>query len=262
MKHFDISNLLITQICDVYSYTLEEETAAHAVTEHGVLILRQGGASTYRVGKQVLTASAETLVFLPAGTAYDMEVVHEGACTVIEFDIAEGEAALSAREFYTDEDGEMLAVAKNLLLYWKLQGPAYRAKCMSELYALITQISTLESEADSLAGKYGLIHKSVKYIERNYRREDLYTPMLAEMSGIGETYYRSIFQAVFHMPPARYIQKYRVDKAKELLVATNASMEQIARATGFAGASYFCKVFKSVTGMTPTAFAEKSRRLG
>ncbi len=262
MKPFDISTLCITQICDVYSYTLEEETRAHAVTDHCVLILKQGGESAYRVGAKTYTASATSLVFLPAGTEYDMEILGEGACVVIEFDVAESATVLPVCELYTDEEGEMLATAKNLLLYWKLQGPAYRAKCLSELYGLITQISTLLAEADSLVGKYGLIHKSVKYIERNYRREDLYTPMLAEMSGIGETYYRSIFLAVFHMPPARYIQKYRVDKAKELLVSTNGSIEQIARATGFAGASYFCKVFKSVTGLTPSEFAEKSRRLG
>lgn len=262
MKSFDISNLSITRICDVYQHTLEEETVACAVTEHCVLILKQSGESIYRVGKLTHTASAETLVFLPAGVAYDMEVVHEGPCTIIEFDAETTDAPLPACEFYTDEDGDMLATAKNLLLYWKLQGPAYRAKCQSELYALITLVATLDAEADSLVGKYGLIHKSVKYIEKNYRREDLYTPMLAQMSGIGETYYRSIFQAVFHMPPARYIQKYRIDKAKELLVAEKGSMEQIAQATGFAGASYFCKVFKSVTGMTPSEFAEKSRRLG
>lgn len=262
MKAFDISKLSITQICDVYSYTLEEETAAHAVTAHCTLILKQGGESVYRTSAKTCTASSESLVFLPAGTEYDMEIVREGACVVVEFDVAEGVSAMTAQEFYTDEDGEMLATAKNLLLFWKLQGPAYRAKCLSELYALITQISTLAAHANSLVGKYGLIHKSVKYIEKNYRREDLYTPMLAQMSGIGETYYRSIFLAVFHMPPARYIQKYRVDKAKELLVGSNDSIEQIARVTGFAGASYFCKVFKSVTGMTPSEFAEKSRRLG
>ncbi len=262
MKSFDISTLSITQIHDVYGYTLEEETRAHAVTAHATLILKQNGESAYRVGGKTYTASDETLVFLPAGTEYDMEILREGACVVIEFDVTESASALPVCEFYTDKAGEMLATAKNLLVYWRLQGPAYRAKCLSELYGLVTQISTLVAEADSLVGKYGLIHKSVKYIERNYRREDLYTPMLAKMSGIGETYYRSIFLAVFHMPPARYIQKYRVDKAKELLVGSNASIEQIARATGFAGASYFCKVFKTVTGMTPSEFAEKSRRIG
>lgn len=262
MKAFDISSLSLARICDVYSHTLEEETVAHATTEHCVLIFKQAGESVYRVEGRSYVASAETLVFLPAGTAYDMEVAREGACTVIEFDVVDTNAVLPVCEFYVDEEGEMLSSAKNLLLYWKLQGPAHHAKCMSELYGLITQISTLASYTDSLVGKYQLIHKSVKYIEKYYRRQDLYTPMLAEMSGIGETYYRSIFQAVFHMPPARYIQKYRVDKAKELLVGMKGSMDQIAAMTGFAGASYFCKVFKSVTGMTPTEFAEKSRRLG
>ena len=64
------------------------------------------------------------------------------------------------------------------------------------------------------------------------------------------------------MPPARYIQKFRIDKAKELLVSSGGSIEKIALATGFANASYFCKVFRSITGITPTEFAEKSRRFG
>ena len=179
MKQFDISTLVVTQIRDVYGYTLEEETKARATTPHCALILRAEGESTYRVGGKIYTASADTLVFLPAGTEYQMEVAREGACTVIEFDVAETDSALPVCECYTDGEGEMAAAAKNLQLYWKLQGPAYRAKCMSELYGLLTQISTIAAEANSLVGKYGLIHKSVKYIERNYRREDLYTPDLA-----------------------------------------------------------------------------------
>jgi AraC-like DNA-binding protein len=86
--------------------------------------------------------------------------------------------------------------------------------------------------------------------------------MLAEMSGIGETYYRNIFLSVFNMPPARYIQLYRVEKAKELLLNTGASIEEIAVAVGFANSSYFCKVFKSLTDMTPSEFAHKCGSLG
>ena len=262
MKSFDISTLSILQICDVYGYTLEEETRAHAVTAHSTLILKQDGESAYRVGGKTYTASAETLVFLPAGTEYDMEILREGACLVIEFDVAASATALPVCEFYTDEAGEMLTAAKNLQVYWKLQGPAYRAKCLSELYGLITQISTLHAYADSLVGKYGLIHKSVKYIEKNYRNPELYTPQLAEMSGIGETYYRNIFVAVFQVPPTRYIQQYRVEKAKELLLDLSASVDDIALRVGFANASYFCKVFKSVTGMKPTEFAAMRQKLG
>ena len=133
---------------------------------------------------------------------------------------------------------------------------------MSELYSLVTQISTVHAYNHSLAGKYGLIHSSVKFIESNYARQDLYTTMLADLSGIGETYYRNIFQAVFGMPPARYIQLYRVGKAKELLLNSELSIEEIAVAVGFANSSYFCKVFKSITDMTPSEFARKCSSIG
>jgi AraC-like DNA-binding protein len=82
------------------------------------------------------------------------------------------------------------------------------------------------------------------------------------MSGIGETYYRSIFISVFQVPPAKYIQNYRVEKAKQLLVNSTGSIEDIAIAVGFANSSYFCKVFKATTGLTPTEFAAKGRTIG
>ena len=64
------------------------------------------------------------------------------------------------------------------------------------------------------------------------------------------------------MAPAKYIQNYRVGKAKELLINSEGSIEEIAVAVGFANSSYFCKVFKTITGLTPSEFAEKGRRLG
>ncbi len=261
MKKFDISNIIITRICDAYSYTLEEGTSAKAVCEHCVLLVKKRGSTLYSIDGKNYTADAERVLFIPAGSNYEMSIDDAGECAVIEFDVTDT-STLYPCEFYTDSEGEIAASAKNLLLYWKIQGPAYHSKCLSELYDLITQLSNMMSSADSLVGKYPLIHRSVKYIEKNYHRLDLYTPALAEMSGIGETYYRSIFLAVFHMPPARYIQKFRIDKAKELLVSSGGSIEQIAIATGFANASYFCKVFKTVVGITPMEFAQKSRRLG
>ena len=82
------------------------------------------------------------------------------------------------------------------------------------------------------------------------------------MSGIGETYYRNIFLAVFNVAPTKYIQNYRVEKAKELLVNSDDAIDDIATAVGFANASYFCKVFKSTTGLTPKEFAAKSKKIG
>ncbi len=261
MKKFDISNLVISRICDIYSYTLEEDTHACATLPYCALIIKRKGRSLFTADRKIYTADSNHILFLPAGTSYEMTVDRPGECTVLAFDVLT-EEALPIQEYYADNESDMISTVKNILHYWNLHGPAYRSKCLSELFNLITQISTLDSYANSLAGKYRLIHKSVKYIEQNFAEQDLYTPQLAAMSGIGETYYRSIFIAVFGMPPARYIQQYRIGKAKQMLITGNLSVEEIAFAVGFANSSYFCKVFKSLTGLTPSEFAEKGRLIG
>jgi AraC-like DNA-binding protein len=267
MKNFDISNLQLTSICDVRRVNHSKDTEASATASHCALIIRKSGSSVYTVKKSSFTADSDTLLFIAKGTKYSMSVEKSGECTVVQFDVNDAQLAEcfpdgGIFEYFTAGDKSILKLAKSLMQYYGLRGPAYNSKCLSELYSLITQISTIHAFNHSLAGKYGLIHASVKFIEANYARQDLYTPMLAELSDMGETYYRSIFQAVFNMPPARYIQLYRVGKAKELLLNSNQSIEEIAVAVGFANASYFCKVFKNLTGKTPSEFAQKCKTLG
>lgn len=267
MKNFDISNLSLMSVSDVRRVNHSKETDVTAKASHCVLIIRKNGASVYKLGKHTYTADADTLLFIAKGTEYAMSVEKSGECTVVEFDILDEQLKKefpdgAICEYITAGDKSILKLAKSLMQFFGLRGPAYNSKCLSELYSLITQISTIHAYNHSLAGKYGLIHASVKFIEANYARQDLYTPMLAELSGIGETYYRSIFLSVFNMPPARYIQLYRVGKAKELLLNSTHSVEEIAVAVGFANASYFCKVFKNLTNMTPSEFAQKCRTLG
>ena len=263
MKKFDVSCLTVTDIKGIYKSRLSPDIEASAKTKNAMLLYKEQGKSVYICGGKKHELDGENILFIPAGTEYEMYVKKAGECIVIEFDAicAEGMPNRIC-ELFTGGDKEIAKSVKNIVHYWTLRGPAYRSKCLSEFYSLLTEISSIQSFSDSLAGKYGLIHRSVKYIEANYNRPDLYTPMLAEMSDMGETYYRSIFTAVFGVAPTRYIQQYRVDKAKELLLRSSAAIEDIAVAVGFANASYFCKVFKTITGMTPSEFAERGRLVG
>ncbi len=267
MKNFDISNLILTSLEDVRKVTHSNETEISATASHCSFIIRKSGSSKYTFNKHSYSANSDSVIFIAKGTEYSLSVEKVGECTVIEFDVSEEQLAKdfasgAVYEYSTFGDKSVQKLAKTLLQYYVLRGPAYYSKCFSELYSLITQLSTVHAYNRSLAGKYGLIHASVKFIEANYARQDLYTPMLAEMSQIGETYYRNIFQSVFNMPPAHYIQLYRVGKAKELLLSGSHSIEDIAVAVGFANASYFCKVFKNLTHTTPSEFAQKCKTLG
>ena len=266
-KKFDISNLIFTSLDDVRRVNIPASSQYCSVAAHSALIIRKNGSALYTHDSKSYASNADTVLFIAKGTEYTLTVEESGECTVIEFDIAQNQqnelfSDGAICEYMTLGDKSILKIAKNLKQFYGLRGPAYYSKCFSELYSLITQISTIHAFNHSLAGKYGIIHNSVKFIEANYFRQDLYTPMLAELSGIGETYYRNIFLAVFNMPPAHYIQLYRVEKAKELLINSSATIEEIAVAVGFANASYFCKVFKNLTDMTPSEFAQNCRSIG
>lgn len=50
------------------------------------------------------------------------------------------------------------------------------------------------------------------------------------------------------------LREYRLTKAKELLVAGNMRVNEIASAVGFTDAKYFARVFKAATGKTPREF--------
>ena len=262
MKKFDISTLMITRIENIYSLRLKRHTEAKAELSHSALIIRQSGVSVYKVGQEEFEVNAENALFLPAGTKYELDVERSGVCTVIELDAANPAEEMSPCGFLIAGDKDISKAAMGVAHFWALKGPAYHSKCLSEIYSVITRISNQSAFNSTLAGKYGMIHRSVKYLETNYADPDLYTPALAEMSGMGETYYRNIFIAVFNTPPTKYIQQYRVDKAKELLVNSDLPVDEVAVKVGFANASYFCKVFKSLTGATPSEFAAKGRRLG
>jgi len=52
-----------------------------------------------------------------------------------------------------------------------------------------------------------------------------------------------------------YLIDYRIERAKELLSMPGASIKQVSAACGYPDPNYFSRLFKKVTGLTPTAFS-------
>lgn len=78
---------------------------------------------------------------------------------------------------------------------------------------------------------------------------------LAEQCGLSETSLRTKFrQYTGGMNPIDYRNSLRISKAKELLSATTSSVEMIAETLGFYDSSYFIKVFKHFSDVTPNEY--------
>ena len=83
---------------------------------------------------------------------------------------------------------------------------------------------------------------------------------LAKELATNECYLKQAFREEFDMGVAGWIQNYRIDLAKKRLADPEESITQIALDLGYQSGSYFSKVFKQHTSITPKAYRSESIR--
>ena len=69
---------------------------------------------------------------------------------------------------------------------------------------------------------------------------------------ISNSYLRKIFKKETGMSPMEYLQLQRINNAKQLLANTSLNIKSIAINTGFEDPYYFSRLFKRVTGKSPS----------
>ncbi|WP_144510845.1 helix-turn-helix domain-containing protein [Bacillus sp. FJAT-22090] len=83
---------------------------------------------------------------------------------------------------------------------------------------------------------------------------DITLDELSEICSLSPNYLSSLFKKEVGMPISEYIQRQRIEEAKRLLLLTNYSTSEISTWLNFNDQSYFIKVFKKYTGLTPRQF--------
>jgi len=61
------------------------------------------------------------------------------------------------------------------------------------------------------------------------------------------------------MPPHQYLMKLRIERAREILVAGDARIIDVALDLGFSNASHFSRAFARRYGVAPAAFRQLAR---
>lgn len=94
----------------------------------------------------------------------------------------------------------------------------------------------------------------IKTYIRDHLEDSLTLTTIARIVNYNESYISRLFKQTNGMGLSEYITLERINKAKDLLITTNDSMQNIATATGFDTAQYFSIVFKKSTGISPSEF--------
>ncbi len=63
-----------------------------------------------------------------------------------------------------------------------------------------------------------------------------------------------VFRRELNMTPTEFLTHFRIEQAKRMLTDTRKPVSQIARAVGFPDENYFTRIFRKLTGQTPSRY--------
>ena len=92
-----------------------------------------------------------------------------------------------------------------------------------------------------------------RFIDAHYG-EDISMQDAAAALRYSDAYFCKLFKQCFKVNFSAYLNEYRVNKARQLILDPRLSLKDIGAAVGYSDANYFTRVFKRLTGQTPSEY--------
>ena len=115
-----------------------------------------------------------------------------------------------------------------------------------KLLALIGRMKKQGGKTQS----YPVIDELILALNQRYM-EPWSLKAMAEFCCLSPDYFSHVFKQAAGVPPIQYLNRLRVEKARELLIFEGISVSAAAFLTGFRDPLYFSRVFKRFTGISP-----------
>jgi AraC-like DNA-binding protein len=97
--------------------------------------------------------------------------------------------------------------------------------------------------------------------DRHYR-EPLMLESLAEAAGFSKYHFLRCFSAEYGQTPAQYLCHRRIERAQDLLRATNLTVTEVCHLVGFSSLGSFSSKFRRLVGVSPSAYQARYARCG
>ncbi|PXV93804.1 AraC family two component transcriptional regulator [Lachnotalea glycerini] len=126
------------------------------------------------------------------------------------------------------------------------------------LEEMIDTITDLKVEAE-IGSIRSVVKLCVKYIDNNFF-EELTLTSLANKFNVESSYFSKIFRQEIGSNLMLYIAQKRIDKAKEYMIDSKINLTEIAFIVGYDDYTYFNRVFRKMTGVSPREYRNKLKK--
>lgn len=126
------------------------------------------------------------------------------------------------------------------------------------LYAVCSEYLRQVTLSKRTTGTSQVSFQIIDMIENHYH-ESLTLHDISQATGYNYSYLSLYFNNFFQMPFKDFLNSYRLEKSKQMLLETDKSIAQISFAVGFQSIRNFNHCFKSKLGVSPSEFRRKNK---
>lgn len=153
-------------------------------------------------------------------------------------------------------------VLDELLVEFQRKEPAYHAVLKMMTMRLLVAIARDEEfRCQGLRvcpppSNDDLIREVLHYLDAFYMNEITVDSML-EFCPMSRSHFHAVFKATTGKTFIQYLTELRLEKARQRLLGSDASVAEIGAQSGFTTSSYFGQLFRAATGMSPGAYRRR-----
>lgn len=238
-QSFFIGSDIVAEYGNLNEYTIEDENFCSSDFDELLYATRGGNSEIIREWKESKRSFCTS--------SEDVETVKGKYWDLLS-------KIISVRKSIPEESAGNEAGKNSLELFSHI----YNAGNVKELNRIIIDAAIDISEQvrkNQQQGITDIVNKARNYIDENYS-EQITLGDVADNVFVSSSYLSRIFKRVTNLNFSEYVNKVRIGEAKRLLIESDLMTYQIGEAVGYSDPHYFSRIFKKITGHSPTYFRD------
>lgn len=101
-----------------------------------------------------------------------------------------------------------------------------------------------------------IMKRLMQFIDAHLSDSEVGIIEMAEAAAISRSGLNRKLKRIVGLTPAEFLREIRIKRAQQFLLSTSKGVSEIAYSCGFSDPKYFGKIFRSMTGMSPTDYRQ------
>ncbi|MEV0849627.1 AraC family transcriptional regulator [Streptomyces sp. NPDC049954] len=230
----------------------------HANTQSHIMVYAVSGKADYEIAGQAYRIRPGALILMPRGTVHtassDQEDPWHFMSVAFRVTAAgqDPDALLGTLPVVsTDLSGGVTTSFAQLHTAWTSREPGSSLQMRGLTSAVLFRVIQKHGQSTLEAPHARRISAIIQLLADNYATT--YTvQQLAALSGFSPSHFRTTFKKVTGVSATAYQQNVKIAKATEFLRSGEFNVTETARLTGFRDVHYFSRLYKKMTGTSPS----------